>query len=57
MKRVFIKKEFNEETKFYFYNIYAVLKDEYNLPNHKKDEEYDGWYEEEKRYDIALREL
>ena len=23
----------------------------------KKDEEYDGWYEEEKRYDIALREL
>ena len=31
MKRVFIKKEFNEETKFYFYNIYAVLKDEYNI--------------------------
>ena len=37
--------------------IGRVLKDEYNLPNHKKDEEYDGWYEEEKRYDIALREL
>lgn len=31
MKRVFIKKEFNEETKFYFYNIYAVLKDKYNI--------------------------
>ena len=31
IKRVFIKKEFNEETKFYFYNIYAVLKDEYNI--------------------------
>lgn len=37
--------------------IGRVLKDEYNLPNHKKDEEYDGWYEEEQRYDIALREL
>ena len=37
--------------------IGRVLKDEYNLPNHKKDEEYNGWYEEEKRYDIALREL
>jgi acyl-coenzyme A synthetase/AMP-(fatty) acid ligase len=31
MKRVFIKKEFNKETKFYFYNIYAVLKDKYNI--------------------------
>ena len=31
IKRVFIKKEFNEETKFYFYNIYAVLKEKYNI--------------------------
>lgn len=31
IKRVFIKKEFNEEAKFYFYNIYAVLKEKYNI--------------------------
>ena len=36
--------------------ILDCLNDFKNIAN-KKDEEYDGWYEEEKRYDIALREL
>ena len=31
IKRVFIKKIFNKETKFYSYNIYAVLKESYNI--------------------------
>lgn len=33
IKRVFIKKEFNKETNFYFYNIYAVLKAKYDISN------------------------
>lgn len=31
IKRVFIKKEFNEEAKFYYYNIYAILKQNYDI--------------------------
>lgn len=31
MKRVFVKKEFNKETDFYYYNIYAILKKEYDI--------------------------
>ena len=31
IKRVFIKKEFNKETNFYYYNIYAVLKEKHEV--------------------------
>lgn len=31
IKRVFVKKEYNKETDFYYYNIYAVLHKEYQL--------------------------
>ena len=31
VKRVFIKKEFNKETNFYYYNIYAILKEKYDI--------------------------
>lgn len=30
INRVFVKKEFNKATNFYYYNIYAVLKDNYD---------------------------
>ena len=33
IKRVFVKKEFNKETDFYYYNIYAILKENYDISN------------------------
>lgn len=31
IKRAFVKKQYNEGTNFYHYNIYAILKEEYNI--------------------------